>query len=246
MDGFLLLKLFHGNGAVESGIYAKGYRLLDASNMVGYLTASFLVPFIARNKSDVSLINISTSSLLHIILSIALAIISFVFVFAPWIELNLYHSNSIYESTILKLCMASLPGYYFVHIYGSVLTATEQFRKFIKVLILTVFINLLMNVFLIPKYGAEGCCFASILSQHLCGLLLFLQVKKSLITHGRIKNVFVYGAFGLSLALIYYIGKLFALNVWFILLTGIIVTLLFIAFRIVYIKNFLTSTIKSF
>src|SRR5206468_8919183 len=99
MDGFLLLKLFHGNGAFESGIYAKGYRLLDASNMVGYLAASFLVPFIARNKSDATLINFTTTSLLHIILSIALAILSFVFVFAPWIELNVYHSNSIYEST---------------------------------------------------------------------------------------------------------------------------------------------------
>jgi O-antigen/teichoic acid export membrane protein len=246
MDGFLLLKLFHGNGAIESGIYAKGYRLLDASNMIGYLAASFLVPFIARNKSDTTLINTTTSNVLHIILSLALAVISFVFVFAPWIEMNLYHSNSIYESTILKLCMASLPGYYFVHIYGSILTATEQFRKFINVLTLSVFINLLMNCILIPQFGAKGCCLASIVSQHVCGLLLFLQVKKSFITGGRIKNAFVYVSFCLSLGLVYYVGKLCALNVWFVLLTGIIVTLLFIAFRIAYIKNFLTSTIKSF
>ena len=49
-DGFLLERL-HPNGAYEAGVYAAAYRLLDAGSMVGYLAASFLVPFVARNKS---------------------------------------------------------------------------------------------------------------------------------------------------------------------------------------------------
>src|SRR5438034_143562 len=47
LDGFLLERL-HSNGAHEAGIYASAFRLLDASNMVGYLIASFFMPFVAR------------------------------------------------------------------------------------------------------------------------------------------------------------------------------------------------------
>ena len=50
-DGFLLERV-HPNGAHEAGIYAAAYRLLDASNMVGYLIASFFMPFIARLWSE--------------------------------------------------------------------------------------------------------------------------------------------------------------------------------------------------
>src|SRR5829696_7468029 len=51
LDGFLLER-WRTDGALQAGYYAMAYRLLDVANMIGYLTASFLVPFIARNKND--------------------------------------------------------------------------------------------------------------------------------------------------------------------------------------------------
>jgi O-antigen/teichoic acid export membrane protein len=51
LDGFLLERIYP-DGAHEAGIYAAAYRLLDASNMVGYLIASFFMPFVARLWSE--------------------------------------------------------------------------------------------------------------------------------------------------------------------------------------------------
>jgi O-antigen/teichoic acid export membrane protein len=51
LDGFLLERMYN-NGALEAGIYASAYRLLDASNMVGYLASSFLIAFVARNMAE--------------------------------------------------------------------------------------------------------------------------------------------------------------------------------------------------
>jgi O-antigen/teichoic acid export membrane protein len=52
-DGFMLERLGDG-GSYEAGIYASGFRLVDAVNMGGYLMASFLLPFISRNWPELS------------------------------------------------------------------------------------------------------------------------------------------------------------------------------------------------
>ena len=46
------LRRLHEDGAAEAGIYAAGFRLLDAFNMVGFLMAGFLLPFISRHWPD--------------------------------------------------------------------------------------------------------------------------------------------------------------------------------------------------
>ncbi|MBA2328050.1 MAG: oligosaccharide flippase family protein, partial [Flavisolibacter sp.] len=55
LGGFLLERL-HVNGAYEAGIYASAFRVTDAGNMLGYLVASFLVPFTARNLKQTALL----------------------------------------------------------------------------------------------------------------------------------------------------------------------------------------------
>src|SRR5690606_21336540 len=43
----VMLDLMLEDGARESGLYAQGYRLLDAVNMIGFLTAGLLYPIFA-------------------------------------------------------------------------------------------------------------------------------------------------------------------------------------------------------
>lgn len=180
LDGFLLERL-HNNGSYEAGVYASGYRLLDAANMVGYLSASFLVPFIARQQFNIELVSQTVLTLRQVLLVFAGIIVSFTWVFAPLIQQLLYHSADAYNSMILRLSLAALPGYYLVHVYGSVLTATAQFRPFIVILIYSVVINTVLNLVLIPGYGAYGCCIAAITSQLFCGITLLIS------TSGRVK-----------------------------------------------------------
>jgi Membrane protein involved in the export of O-antigen and teichoic acid len=240
LDGFLLLKLFHGNGAEESGIYARGYRLLDAGNMIGYLFASFLLPFIARHHNNAVLIKRTVSVIGQSILIAASSAVLFFLVFGSWIDLHFYNSENNYEIEILQLCMAALPAYYMVHIYSSVLTAKGDYWKLIHVLIVCVLINLLANLLLIPEYGALGSCLSALLSQYVCGFWLLIKVRLANSTEYRMRLIQP-GLFIILLLALYLSGKKLAIDGWIILGIGGIVTLLFILFRILSWRKNLVS-----
>ena len=178
LDGFLLERI-HPQGAYEAGVYASAYRLLDAANMAGYLAASFLVPFIARHLHDKQVIGQAVMYLRHGLLALALAVVSFTIIFAPWLQEVLYHTSDARHTLVIRTCLAVLPAYYLVHIYGSVLTATGRFRQFISVLLVSVLINLVLNLVLIPMAGAFGCCLAALASQYFCGIAVFIVATRS-------------------------------------------------------------------
>src|SRR5258705_293503 len=84
VDCFLLERI-NPNGAYEAGVYAAAYRLLDASNMIGYLFASFLLPFIAKQWSEQKDIEAVILQSRHLLLMFSITIITIIFFLAPWI-----------------------------------------------------------------------------------------------------------------------------------------------------------------
>lgn len=216
LDGFLLERL-HPAGALQAGIYASAFRLLDAANMVGYLSASFLVAFIARHKNDKEQVQQVLLTTRHALLFFAIAISCFTFQFAPWIQQLLYHTTDDYGSRVLQLCLLSLPAYYLVHVYGSALTATTNFRLFNTVLGCSVVLNILLNLWLIPLLGALGCCIAALASQYSCGIALYIITTRKLQLSYSAWSFFLYLVSAGILLLLFYYSKMAVNNVWIIL-----------------------------
>lgn len=177
LDGFLLERL-HGDGARQAGIYASAYRLLDAGNTVGYLCASFLVPFLARRRNEKKTVEGVVLFMRHGLLFTAIVAVTFTAVFATPLQGLLYRSSVVYNSRVMALCVAVLPAYYLVHVYGSLLTAVAAFPLFIRILVLSVLVNASLNFILIPSYGAAGCCTAALVSQYGCAALLWAFASK--------------------------------------------------------------------
>lgn len=227
LDGFLLERI-HANGAMEAGIYASAYRLLDASNMVGYLAASFLVAFVARNLEEKQTLEDAIFNTRHLLMFCSLGVASFVFVFAPWLEALLYHSNSSYNATVIQLCIASYPAYCLVHVYGSVLTGAAKFKQFITVLILSVVLNVVLNSILIPTQGAVGCCIAALVSQYFCGAATLLITTRTVNISYHGKSLLIYVLFATLLTMFFYFGRNTFVNVWLILAIAVFVGLLFL------------------
>ena len=172
-DGFLLSEL-HQNGFYEAGVYASGYRVLDAANMVGYLVASFLVPFIAANSRKKEAVANTVRITRNFLLGYAIiAGLAFLF-FASPIYLFLYRDVTPQGPEVLSLCMASLIGYCLVHIYGSYLTAIGKVKEFCWIVLIFLILNLALNFILIPRWGALGSSIAAIISHSLSGLTVML------------------------------------------------------------------------
>lgn len=173
LDMFLLERI-HQNGPSEAGAYAAAYRLLDAGNMMGYLAASFLLPFASKHLNNREMIAPVVLQLRHALLNITLLAAVFCFFFAGWVIDLLYHIDSSFYEQLLKLCVATLPAYMMIHLYGSLLTAAGQFKTFTVIVVISVLLNLILNLIFIPAYGAVACTATAIVSQYLLGLLCYV------------------------------------------------------------------------
>lgn len=240
LDGFLLERM-RPDGATEAGIYASAYRLLDAGNMAGYLAASFLVPFIARHQRDRQAINTALLDLRHVLLFFAIGVVCFVGVNASWAERLLYHSSDPYHASVIRFSILALPGYYLVHVYGSALTATARFRPFIIILAISVLVNLVLNLWLIPREGAPGCCFAAIASEYFCGIACWLTASQRLEIRTGYGSALIYLLSAALLCALFYFGRMAISNVWIILAIAAVVTLLLLATQLSTVRKYFIS-----
>lgn len=190
-DGFLLERL-HTNGAVEAGIYAAAYRLLDAANMIGFLVASFLLPYIARRwqeRKDIAPIVLPAR---HLLVMYAIGVAVATWFLAPWIHDLLYSSGGTRGEQILKWALPALLGYMLVQLYGTVLTAIGEIRLFCKITAVAVLLNLALNILLIPGLGARGCCIAAIASQLSAGIATMVAVHQKTRLMYHVRSIVIY------------------------------------------------------
>jgi O-antigen/teichoic acid export membrane protein len=213
LDGFLLLRL-HTNGSYEAGIYASAFRLLDACNMVGYLAAVFLVPFVSRHQQERKEIETVVLNLRHLLLFFGIGVACFGWHYAWWIQELLYHSDASYHSQVIQLCLAVVPAYFIMHVYGSVLTATLRFRPLLLIIFIAVLINSVLNLVLIPGYGAKGCCIAAIASQYFCAIACYLVANKRQGLPAHKYSWMVYLITSIVLLVLFYTTRQMMLNVW--------------------------------
>lgn len=191
LDGFLLERI-HQNGAYEAGLYAGAYRLLDAANMIGYLLASFLLPFIARQWSRGKKIDEVVLSSRHLIMIYSIVVVITVVFLAPWLQQVLYNNTDMEAITVMQWCLPALVGYSLVQVYGTVMTATGQVVQFCYIVLLSVILNIVLNLLLIPVCGAKGCCLAALISQGFCGTTAMFYVQKKSGINIRLRSLLMY------------------------------------------------------
>ncbi len=152
-DGFLLDRL-HGDGAREAGIYAAGFRLLDAFNMAGFLVAGFLLPFIARHWPDTALVERVLLACRHLLMLAACWCSALALAMPEQLSQLLYHAADARTVPVVAVVLQTLPAIALVHIYGTTLTATRNIRAFLLASLLFAILSLVLNLVFIPAYGA--------------------------------------------------------------------------------------------
>lgn len=224
LDGFMLERI-HPDGARLAGVYAAAYRLLDAGNMIGYLTASFLLPFVARHYNNGPVIAAAVNNSRHLLLVFSIAVSVTVFFLADFVQAVLYHSADPYVSTVLQWCLPALIGYSLVQVYGTVMTATGNIVSFCVIVLASLVVNVILNVLMIPSLGAKGCCMAAVISHGLCGIacMLFTSQKSGLGLN--LRSLLIYTFIAAVLAAYFYAGKRAELNEWLLLAGSIAVVI---------------------
>lgn len=172
MDSVMLERI-HPDGATQAGIYAQGFRLLDAINMFALLFAGLLLPIFARMLSKKESINelIQHAGSLLVVAASIISICAY-FYAIEIIEWR-YDEHILASSTSFKTLILSFIPVSLTYIFGTLLTANGSLKALNIMAITGLLLNFVLNFILIPKQGAAGAATATLITQ---GFTAFIQI----------------------------------------------------------------------
>jgi len=170
MDAVMLERLLD-NGDQQAGVYAQGYRFLDAVNMFALLFAGLLLPIFARmlkQKQDTTdMVRLAVSILVSV--SVCIAAIGF-FYQHDLISLRYPDAGSLSRLTFGVLILSFVPVS-LTYIYGTLLTANGSLKALNYMALGGLLTNFVLNLILIQWYQVLGAAMATLITQMLTALV---------------------------------------------------------------------------
>lgn len=173
IDGVMLERI-HNNGAYEAGVYAQGFRLLDALFMFGMIFAGLLFPIFSKQLKQsravvLDLVKTSANLLLG-----GIVIIVFVTTYnSPLILGWIYNDINDAVGPFQFLMLGFFPiGMNFI--FGTLLTANGNLTVLNSISAIGIVANITINLILIPTYGALGAAIATFATQGVTAIAQFL------------------------------------------------------------------------
>ncbi|GAB4450364.1 MAG: flippase [Bacteroidia bacterium] len=178
LDAVMLERMLpYPEGAIQSGIYAKAFRFLDAANMIAYLFSVQLLPIFARlleeKKSVEDLTKLSFSLL--IVPAIITSVSCFYYSKELVALINKGTTDAADVFSILMICFTAISTTY---IFGTLLTANGNLKQLNIMAISGIIINILLNLILIPSFKSYGSAWASVITQMFTALVQVWMAKK--------------------------------------------------------------------
>lgn len=179
MDSVMLERMLPaGTGAVQSGIYASAFRLMDTLAMIGYLFAVLLLPLFSKmlkQKEDIVPI-VRTSFSLLFLFSVSAVVILYVYRM-PLIQ---FFYPDIVESSapVFGFVIFGLIPISMNYLFGTLLTANGSMRQLNIIAAVGIVINVAVNLLLIPRMQACGSAVASFLTQFTVSVLQFVLAMR--------------------------------------------------------------------
>jgi len=197
----VLLKQIAKDGNYQAGIYAQGYRLLDAFYMLGMIFAGLLFPVFSRMIHQRShqlseLVQVSGK----LLIGGAIGIMFVSMYNGPFLLQFIYGDKVDGQSiTVFVYLMIAFMAMSFNFIFGTLLTAGGFLRALNLSALVGVLVSVCFNIFLIPLYGAVGCAIAALITQVVVSFILVLISAKKLRIYFSVKSLLAFIGFTFSL-----------------------------------------------
>jgi O-antigen/teichoic acid export membrane protein len=147
--------------AATVGVYAVAFRLVEATQFIGWSMASAMLPWLSRTDANLARgFGLGLKAVVSVLLPIGLAFV----LFAPGI-IDLFYGRE-YESSAGPLRILGLMTVlYGINGVGSIsVIARYRPSTYAKLLVPVLAINVTLNLILIPTFGARGAATAALTS----------------------------------------------------------------------------------
>jgi O-antigen/teichoic acid export membrane protein len=213
------------DGDVQSGIYAQGFRLLDAANMIAFLVAGVLLPVFSRmlkhKESVESLVKLISTLLLAPALVIGIGclfystdLMGYLYKQHPNETLAIYDLHKAESSRIFGLLMMSFIAVCTTYVFGTLLTANGSMKQLNIMAASGMVLNVILNYFLILRYEAFGSAISSMSTQFLTAILQVVIAQRifKFKVNWRLVNIFI--TYVVGVIAINYGSKMLHLSDW--------------------------------
>jgi O-antigen/teichoic acid export membrane protein len=201
----VILKQISSDGNYQAGIYAQGYRLLDAFYMLGMIFAGLLFPVFSRmihqhSKDLMALVQVTGK----LLIGGAIGILFIVNYNGSYILHLIYGDKVDNESiTVFSYLMLAFAAMSFNFIFGTLLTAGGFLKSLNFSALLGVIISVFSNIYLIPTMGALGCAISAFITQAFVSLVLVIISARSLQVYFNIRSI---------ISFVLYAGSIFTIK----------------------------------
>jgi len=225
----------------QAGIYAKGYRFLEALYNFSFLFSVLLLPIFSRmislNQNVEKLTALSAKILLSGVITLCVAAAFYSYEIMDW----RYSQNISETSESFKIIILNGIALSATYIFGTLLTAAGSMRKLNITAIGTVLVNFILNLIFIPKHGAYGAAWASLITLFGSAIIQALIAASHFKMKWNIQLISKILIFSLAIIALCY-GFLFLNMNWFIefIIIGIFGIGLAFATRLFQVKEFIS------
>jgi O-antigen/teichoic acid export membrane protein len=202
VDTVYIERMIEGvEGERQVGIYAHGFRLLDAVNQFAWLTAILLLPIYSRMikmKDDLTKMVYLPFSLLFtsaIIVAVgsfyySTEIMEWLYPRGEFVTQEEYSIELQQSARVFGILMFGFLGSTTMYVFSTLLTAKGSLRQLNFIALTGIIVNFILNFILVPRMQATGAAIASLVTQ------LFTAISYMIIAYNyfqfKIDNRFFY------------------------------------------------------
>jgi O-antigen/teichoic acid export membrane protein len=173
----VMIERMLSDGNEQAGVYAQGFRFLDAVNMFALLFAGLMLPIFSRQikqkESIIPILSISVRTLLPISLTIGITAFCFQNELIEW----RYSNSTLISASSFGFLILSFIPICITYIYGTLLTANGNLKQLNIMALFGLILNVILNLILIPNLKSEGAAIATLITQVFTALIqLFLAL----------------------------------------------------------------------
>jgi O-antigen/teichoic acid export membrane protein len=182
-------------GNEQAGIYASGFRLLDAANMVAYLFTVLLVPIFSRMVKNRESVENMLKLSYTLIITLAIIVGFGMFFYSTEVIALLYDAHLEESAGVFRLLILGFIPVSTSYILGTLLTANGNLKELNIIALAGLVINFALNFILIPILLARGSAISSLITQLTMAVLQVIIIQRIFrfrINHRYLLTLFLY------------------------------------------------------
>jgi O-antigen/teichoic acid export membrane protein len=203
-------------GNQQAGIYASGFRIFDAVNMIAYLFSVLLIPVFSRMIKHKENIEHMVKMAFTMIITPAILVAIGSYFYSVELMSLLYNTHIQDSANVFQVLMGGFVAVSTTYIFGTLLTANGNLKELNIIACCGLLINFFGNVIMIPKMLAIGSAYSSLITQFTTAVVEVILAVKVFKMKLNFRYVFTLLLYVIGVAMFNMLSRIFHVHIPFI------------------------------